>query len=152
MVVDQLTSAASSSDPRIRDAVLPKLVRLKTRINLFEKPFPLSGLDVTGRTIGPTDSEQTMIIFFNPYEMSSQGALQRVANSPLREGRATTTYLVSVAELPVETIEALKKIDSSFIVLDWTTSEDWLEKGGIEKVPYLIRLDNEGVVQRLSIP
>lgn len=151
-VVDQLTSAASSSDLRIRDGALPKLARLKTRINLYKKPFPLSGLDVAGRTIGLPESDQTMIIFFNPYEASSQSALQRVATSPLREGFSTTTYLASEAELPLETIESLKKIDSDFIVLDKPTSEDWFKKSGIEQVPYLIRLDKGGVVQRLSLP
>ena len=151
-IVDQLISVASSSDAQIRDAVLPKLEMLKTRINLFETLFPLSGFDVAGKTIGPPETEQTLIFFFNPNEKNSRSALMRVADNPRREAWSTTTYLVSVAELPAELVDQLKEIDSSNIVTDRPTSEEWLEKSGVEQVPYLIRLDKEGVVQRLSVP
>ena len=151
-ITDQLASVASSSAPRIRDAVLPKLASLKKRINLYQKSFPLSGFDVQGKPIEPPESEQTLIMFFNPFETSSQTALQRVAKSPLRQWWSTTTYLVSVEELPATTVDQLKKINSNIIVVDKATSEDWIKKSGIEQVPYLIRLDKEGVVQLLDVP
>ena len=153
MVLNQLTSVASSSNPRLRDLVLPKLLRLKTRIDLLNSPFPLSGLDLAGKTIALSEDEQTMIVFFNPNdEKDSVAALRRVAESPLREGWSTTTYLASVEELEDEIIVAIKVLDPNFIFVDHATSKDWLEKSGIDKLPYLIRLDNAGVVQNLSFP
>ena len=151
-VLQKLSSVTSASGPRIRDSVLPKITRLKTRVDLYKNPFPLSGFDVEGKPIEPTQSEQTLIVFFNPFKKNSTRALNRVANSPLREGSSTTTYLVSVAELSPEKILSINKIGSNFIITDRPTSEGWLEKSGIEQVPYLIRLDKAGVVQRLSFP
>lgn len=151
-VVAQLTSVASSSPPRISDSVLPKLDRLKTRIELLGNPFPLSGLDAEGGAIGSPQKDQTLIIFINAYKKIAAGALYRVANSPSREEWSTTTYLVSVTDLSDDATRALKNTYPDFILVDGPTSKDWLEKCGIEQVPYLIRLDEAGVVQRLSFP
>ena len=151
-VLKNLSSVASASGPRIRDGVLQKITKLKARTDLYENPYPLSGFDVEGKTIEPTQSEQTLIVFFDPSKEKSLSALVRVAESPLREGWSTTTYLVPVAELSPEDILAISKMYSKFIVTDGPTSKDWFEKSGIERLPYLIRLDEAGVVQRLSFP
>ncbi len=151
-VLQELQSAASASDARTRDDMLPKMQRLKTRIELFRNTFPLSGLDLAGRTIGPPEKEQTMIIFFNPNSKRSVNALRRLAGSPLREGWSTTTYLASVFELQEEDISVLRKLDPNFTIVDGPTAKDWFEKCGIEQVPYSIRLDEAGVVQRMGFP
>ena len=105
-----------------------------------------------GKTIEPTQSEQALIVFFDPSKEKSTSALDRVANSPLREGWSTTTYLVPAAELSAKKTLSLNRIDSKYIITDQPTSKDWFEKSGIERLPYLIRLDEAGVVQRLSFP
>lgn len=152
MVVQQLASAASSSPSLVRDNVLPKLAKLKTRVDLLRKPFPLTGFDITGEAIGPPKSEQTIIIFFNHQQQKSIRALRRVVGSPLREGWSTKTYLVPVGELPEQHILGIKELDPELIIVDGPTSKDWLEKSGIEQVPYVVRLDKAGIVELLSFP
>lgn len=151
-VLEELTSLASSSDSRISDYILPKALKLKTRIDLLNKPFPLSGLDVAGRTIGPPDKESTVIFFYNPFEKNSVQALRRFATSPLLEGSSTTLYLVSVVQPSEDHILAVKESFPDFISIDRLTSENWFEKSGIDQVPYLIKLDKAGVVRDLEFP
>ena len=151
-VLKNLSSVASASGPRIRDGVLQKITKLKARTDLYGSTFPLSGFDVEGKTIEPTQSEQALIVFFDPSKEKSTSALDRVANSPLREGWSTTTYLVPAAELSAKKTLSLNRIYSKYIITDQPTSKDWFEKSGIERLPYLIRLDEAGVVQRLSFP
>jgi len=151
-ILDQLTATASSSPPRIRDRVLEKLAVQRTRINLLKRPFPLSGFDAAGSAISPPEKEQILILFFNPDGMKTESALQRVANSPLRKGWSTETYLASASELSTDELRRIKETYPTFIVVDRPTSEQWLEKSGIDQMPYLVRLDKESVVQRLSFP
>lgn len=152
MVLQELASAAASSDSRTRDHVLPKLQKLKTRIELLMNPFPLTGLDAAGRTIELNDQGETILFFFNPNKRNSIDALSRFTNSPLLAGGATTTYVVPSEELLEDSVLSVSKMHPTFIAVDGPTSEDWMEKGGIEQVPFAIRLDKAGIVQDIGLP
>lgn len=151
-ILEKMASLAHSAIPRTREKIVPKIERLKTRVNLLNRPFPLSGFDVTGKPIGADDNEQTIIMFYDPFQQQSVEALRRVAASPLREGWETTTYLVSTKDTTEQEVIALKKLDRDFVIVDEATAQQWVEKSGVEKLPYLIILDAEGTVQRMRFP
>jgi len=151
-VVDQLTSAASESNPETRDNVLAKIEKQTTRIKLLGKKFPVSGVDVTGTKIGPPKKDTILIIFWDPDGSSSTDALVRISDSRLYDRWSTSMFLVSVSELTVEEIVSLKKRYSEFRVVDGSTAIQWMKKSGVNEVPYLITLDKTGTVQRLSTP
>jgi hypothetical protein len=149
-ILDQLTSAASISDERIRDAVLPRLAKFKTRVDLFGSPFPFSGYDTDQNPIELPDAGETHIVFVNPLENRSKNALNQIVKSPLHEGGKT--YLASATGMSDKQVRYLQNLSPIFTVVDEPTAKDWFEKSGIEKVPYLIKLDKAGIVQSLRFP
>ncbi len=151
-ILDQFSSIARQSNPKIRDNVLEKVERLTKRVNLMGKKFSVSGVDVTGTEIEPSKKEKTVIIFWDPDSEKPNEALVRVADSRLFDRWSTTVFLVSVSELTVEEIVALKKLYPNFRVVDGPTSVDWIERSGVNEAPYLIMLDQQGIVRRLSTP
>ncbi len=151
-ILDQFSSIASESNSKIRDNVLEKTERLTKRINLLGKRFPVSGVDVAGTTIEPSKKENTLIIFWDPDAEKAAEPLVRVADSRVFDRWSTSVFLVPVSELKVDEIVALKKNYPNFKVVDGPTAVDWIEKSGVNEVPYLLVLDQEGIVRRLNTP
>ena len=151
-ILDQFSSIASQSNAKIRDNVLEKVERLTKRINLLGRKFSIEGVDVTGANIKPLKKEKTVVIFWDPDVEESQEALVRVADSRLFDRWSTAVFLASVSELTVKEIAALKRRYPNFKVVDGPTAIQWIEKSGVNEVPYLLVLDQEGIVRRLSTP
>jgi len=61
-------------------------------------------------------------------------------------------FLASVAELKDNEISVLKKLYPNFKVVHGPTVIDWMERSGVNQVPYMIRLDKDSIVRRLTIP
>jgi len=148
----QLRAAASQSNELIREKVFAKIAKLTDRINLLGSNFELAGSDVTGASITLSKKEQTLILFWDPDNKSSADALVRIFDSRLYDRWTTTVLVASVSELTPDEIFVLKRKYSRFRFVDGPTSKDWLERTGVNEVPYLITLDQTGVVQRLGTP
>lgn len=149
-ILDQFTSLASESNAKIRDKVLGKIKKVAQRVDLLGKKFPVSGVDVTGTNIEPPKKDNTLIIFINPKKEGSKDALVRIADSRLFDRWSTTVFLAPVSELASREIATLKKKYPYFKVVDGPTAVNWIEKSGVDKTPYLLTLDEEGIVRRLS--
>lgn len=151
-IMDQFTAVASQSNAKIRDNVLEKINRQKKRINLLGKKFPLSGVDAAGTEIQPPKKERTLILFWDPDADESEEVLLRIADSRLYDPWSTSVLLASVSELDVKEILTLKKLYPNFRVVDGPTTVDWMEKSGVNSVPYMLTLDQESIVRRLGAP
>lgn len=151
-VLQQINAAAGDVNEVIRQYVLAKIQKVSTRIGLVGNPFPLAGLDVRGTPIEPLKKERTVVIFWNPDEKSSIDALVRVQDSRLYDRWSTELLLVPIAELLPDEIIVLKKKFPTFRFIDNSTSKRWLEISGVNRVPYAITLDGDGIVKRMSQP
>ena len=151
-LLEQFTSISAQANSKIRDDVLEKVERLSKRINLLGKKFPVAGAEVTGDKIEPSNKENTIIVFWDPDGRESREALVRTADSRLFDRWTTAVYLASVSELTEKEIAGLKDRFPDFKVVDGPTSVDWMERSGVNEVPYLLLLNREGIVQRLATP
>ena len=151
-VLDQLAAAASKSNSETRENVRKKIGRQTTRINLLGKKFTLSGVDVTGTEIGPSKKDTILIMFWDPDGITATDALIRISDSRMYDSWSTEMFLATVSELTVEEIASLKEKFPNFRVVDGPTAIDWMEKSGVNEVPYLITLDQTGTVRRLNTP
>jgi tetratricopeptide (TPR) repeat protein len=148
----KIKTVAATANQRIKSYVDEKVTRSIRRLQLPGNSFQPTGTQTNGSSIPAMGKEKTLILFWDPDDADANQTLKRIRDSSLNTPKTTEIVLVPVSELTPEELIAMQKQYPDFKVADAPTSKSWIQRCGINDVPYLLTIDADKIVRRLGKP
>ena len=151
-VLIEIQNAAKDTSERFRKSLQEKIDKTAKRIAALGKPFPLDGNQIDGKPLRPTTKDSTLVIFWSPNRKDAMDTLVRIDDSSVYDQWSTEILVASSGKLTSEAREILRSRFFRFRIVDLPTSMSWIKKFGIAKVPYLMIVNKNGIIERFSTP
>ena len=152
LAIERLGKTASNVDPVVKLEVDQSLQNIQTRVAALGSKVDLSGSVFDGSPLQLPNGRKTKLVFWRPNAAESQAYVENLVGSERFDQWESNVLIVTQGNFSEEQLKVAATNLPSFTVVDSATSVRWINQFGIDRLPYHVSLDIEGVVTRLSAP
>ena len=150
VLLDKLSIAADHTSPAYKEKIKGSIAKIRQRSESIGTVAELSGKRLDGSDLGLPNGKKTVLVFWRSNDAASIKLFKSLTTSNRFDIWTTNIAFASDVQPTDRDRKTLDTKMSKFILLDRPTSKSLMGKLGVDQVPYVVELSQDGTVIKMS--